>query len=146
MSRFYDALKEASRSQEKSNGKPSEGEPNGKPAGQRPATEVQPVRHPEGDALPQLGMRDGKPDFLPVELLEEAAAKANGSTTLLQQDPAEPKNTSIEHPPCDILKEKIQISFDPTVRLITQAADTVVVEHYRRLRTKLLQQHTDKPF
>lgn len=41
---------------------------------------------------------------------------------------------------------KAQISFDPNARLITQAVDAAVVEHYRRLRTKILQQHAVKPF
>ena len=41
---------------------------------------------------------------------------------------------------------KIQITFDPKARLITNAADSVVAEHYRRLRTKILQQQATKPF
>jgi capsular exopolysaccharide synthesis family protein len=145
MSRFYDALKEASRSQEKSNGTPSEGEPNVEPAGKASSVEA-PIQYPEVDADPQTEMRERKPNFLPLELLEEAAVKANGSIPLLEPHPEALKNTSVENPPSHSPKEKIQISFDPTARLITQAADTVVVEHYRKLRTKILQQHANRPF
>jgi capsular exopolysaccharide synthesis family protein len=35
---------------------------------------------------------------------------------------------------------------DQNVRMIPNAADRTVVEHYRRLRTKIMQQHAIKPF
>jgi capsular exopolysaccharide synthesis family protein len=44
------------------------------------------------------------------------------------------------------LAPPIQITFDPKARLITNAADSVVTEYYRRLRTKILQQQATKPF
>jgi len=38
------------------------------------------------------------------------------------------------------------LSLDRTARLIPHAVDGRVVEHYRRLRTKIMQQHSVKPF
>src|SRR5690242_7236562 len=38
------------------------------------------------------------------------------------------------------------VILDQTARLIPHAVDQAVVEHYRRLRTKIMQQHAVKPF
>jgi protein-tyrosine kinase len=38
------------------------------------------------------------------------------------------------------------VALDQTARLIPHAVDRTVVEHYRRLRTKIMQQHSTKPF
>ena len=38
------------------------------------------------------------------------------------------------------------VKLDQTARLIPHAVDSAVVEHYRRLRTKIMQQHASKPF
>lgn len=38
------------------------------------------------------------------------------------------------------------VTLDQTSRLIPHAVDRSVVEHYRRLRTKIMQQHATKPF
>jgi capsular exopolysaccharide synthesis family protein len=38
------------------------------------------------------------------------------------------------------------VTLDQTARLIPHAVDHTVVEHYRRLRTKIMQQHATKPF
>jgi capsular exopolysaccharide synthesis family protein len=75
----------------------------------------------------------------------DVLAKSNGYAPKPQQDVIS-QNIATEHPAPEVPKEKKLITFDPTARLITQAADTAVVEHYRRLRTKLLQQHSEKPF
>ncbi len=40
----------------------------------------------------------------------------------------------------------VHASLDRKARLLPHVADTVVVEHYRRLRTKLLQERENKPF
>ena len=94
-------------------------------------------------SLPGREIPDAKPDLVPLELLEEAPAKANGSKPPL---PAAPQDLLSGLMGDVVPKAKVQISFNPTARLIPQAADPAVVEHYRRLRTKILQQHTDKPF
>lgn len=39
-----------------------------------------------------------------------------------------------------------KVSLDPRARLIPHGVDAIVVEHYRRLRTKLLQQQEEKAF
>src|SRR5690242_1444144 len=38
------------------------------------------------------------------------------------------------------------VTLDQTARLIPHSVDPTVVEHYRRLRTKIIQQHRTKPF
>jgi capsular exopolysaccharide synthesis family protein len=40
----------------------------------------------------------------------------------------------------------VPISLDTTARLLPHVTNSGVVEHYRRLRTKLLQQHATRPF
>jgi len=145
MSRFYDALKEASRLQAKVNETPADGEPNILVAASAPGIDVPPVMDLEvGDPPPTPEVRPSQADFLPPELLE-VPAKSNGSSPKPQPDVLS-QNIATEHPVRDVPKEKKLITFDPAARLITQAADAAVVEHYRRLRTKLLQQHADKPF
>lgn len=39
-----------------------------------------------------------------------------------------------------------RVAVDQNVRMIPNAADRSVIEHYRRLRTKVMQQHAIKPF
>jgi capsular exopolysaccharide synthesis family protein len=121
MSRFYDALKEASRSLSKANG------------------------NPVGGTLAS----DGN------ELLNEAIARAAVTPPVLTPDPgpaemaamlddelvdrgAQPQNSSFA--------TKVHVAFDLKARLVTNAADSAVSEHYRRLRTKILQQQATKPF
>ncbi len=40
----------------------------------------------------------------------------------------------------------VHVSLDRKARIIPHAADSTVVEHYRKLRTKLLQEHETRPF
>ena len=40
----------------------------------------------------------------------------------------------------------IQTAIDPSAHLIPHAVNVVIAEHYRRLRTKILQQQAEKPF
>jgi capsular exopolysaccharide synthesis family protein len=54
--------------------------------------------------------------------------------------------SGVQPPPSRPPTPKVQIAFDPRARLITNAADSVVTEYYRRLRTKILQQQATKPF
>ena len=39
-----------------------------------------------------------------------------------------------------------RVAIDQNVRMIPNAVDRALVEHYRRLRTKIMQQHAVKPF
>src|SRR5580765_7128085 len=127
MSRFFDALKEASRSRSKPNESEAEGNweaviPNGSELLMEAiasATAAAPVMAPEPE-----------PNQSPAPLHEEHEVLVDLS--------AQAQNR--------LLAPKIQITFDPKARLITNAADTVVTEYYRRLRTKILQQQATKPF
>ena len=104
MSRFYNALKEASRLK------------------------------PSGDASP----------------IPEAAPVDASTATRVEK----PEIFSLEgelDPPAPAVKNGFfgshaQVTLDQTARLIPHAVDPTVVEHYRRLRTKIMQQHTTKPF
>jgi capsular exopolysaccharide synthesis family protein len=130
MSRFFDALKEASRSRSKPN-------------------DIDDVGNWE-TLVPDA------PQLLDAnELLKEAMASAAAPAPAFAPAPER------EEPPAALPEEllgpvarpaarpvapKVQISFDPKARLITNTADTVVTEYYRRLRTKILQQQATKPF
>lgn len=114
MSRFYDVLKEASRSQP----------PNGK----------------LGSAVPETA----------TEFFEEIPQPG---------EPAAPAPESVAEAapaPVQVAKRKLETLrngsgpsrafLDRNARLIPNAADPSIVEHYRRLRTKLLQENEVKPF
>lgn len=125
MSRFYDALKEASRSPSKANGNPVEGAggvvSDGNELLNRAITSA-PVTPPA--LTPESEPERSETPALPHDELVELAAR--------------PETGSVA--------PKIRIVFDPRARLITNAADSVVSEHYKRLRTKILQQQATKPF
>jgi capsular exopolysaccharide synthesis family protein len=121
MSRFYDALREASRSLPKSNGNTVGG-----------------TLAPDGN-----------------ELRDEAIACAAAIPTVLAPDPesTEMAEASVDElvelgtPPNNgLFASKVHTAFDPKARLVTNAPDSAVAEHYRRLRTKILQQQATKPF
>jgi capsular exopolysaccharide synthesis family protein len=104
MSRFYNALKEASRLKPPREAGPV---PEAAPAGTQRATQA----HTPG----ALSLED--------ELKPPAAAGRNG-----------------------FFGSHAAVTLDQTARLIPHAVDSAVVEHYRRLRTKILQQHATKRF
>jgi capsular exopolysaccharide synthesis family protein len=168
MSRFYEALKEASRSPAQPDGDSGE-MPQGAletAGGNAPGIHVSAVQerdlsephraphrapHPAPHPEPQIPELSAdlpkpdlpKPDLLKPDLREGAKAPLNGSAPASEADL---QSGPVQSAVSTATPRKVQISFDPNARLITQAADTVVVEHYRRLRTKILQQHADKPF
>ena len=114
MSRFYDALKEASRRQSPS------GNGNGNGTIHLPV-EV------NGDA----GMNAGTAAPLPVAI---------------EPLPVETEPDHWPEPPRNGTGVHVHSALDRTARVIPHMADTAVVEHYRRLRTKLLQEHEARPF
>jgi capsular exopolysaccharide synthesis family protein len=126
MSRFYDALKEANRSQVMPNGKPSEHEPVTLTA-EEPAVSEAPAK-PETEAVNRLPKFDMPQPSLAAPAAPQAVAVPATAPTAFHRE------------------SRTQVTLDPSARLITHAADKVVVEHYRRLRTKILQQHANKPF
>jgi protein-tyrosine kinase len=132
MSRFFDALKEASRSRSKPN--ESEGGENWEalvPGGSELLNEA--IASAATAAAPALAPEPERsaPPAIPQEALFD----------LLGAQPqygAQPENRP--------LAPKVQITLDPKARLITNTGDSVVTEYYRRLRTKIQQQQATKPF
>jgi len=107
MSRFYKALKEASRMQEDSGADSL--------AASLAVSESPVLESLEGTAP------EAPPVSSPVQSTLRSAAAA-------------------------LLGNSAKIVLDQKARLIPHAVDRVVIEHYRRLRTKLLQQHEKQPF
>ena len=130
MSRFFDALKEASRSRPK----PKEGEAEGNWE----------AVLPNGSELlmESIASATAAAPVMAPERKREAEPEPRQSPAALREEPAELVAPAESRPPAP----KVQITFDPKARLITNAADSVVTEYYRRLRTKILQQQATKPF
>ena len=111
MSRFYNALKEASRWQ------PSKGKD-----GETPLSSVaDPERVVPPAALPRI----------------------DASAVLSLEEELNPGAPAVDG---DFFGCHADITLDQTARLIPHAVDPAVVEHYRKLRTKILQHHSTKPF
>jgi capsular exopolysaccharide synthesis family protein len=159
MSRFYDALKAAGRSRPTEIPPESDWRVSTTGDGDVPTWNGTAGTEPESSAL----AREGTPESLHEDLLQLAAvsrhramlqnADLSAKAKTPEQDQAGtaepsdalPKRETLT-PPAGTLRPKSEIAFDPRARLIPHAVDSVVVEHYRRLRTKILQQHTTKPF
>jgi len=114
MSRFYNALKEASR--------------------------WQPSKENGWDGL--------KPPVEPTPEAQAAAAQAEMPAAMSLADELEALNASAAPTPVKkgFFGSRADVILDQTARLIPHAVDPTVVEHYRKLRTKIMQQHTVKPF
>jgi len=104
MSRFYNALKEASRI---------------KPSG-------------EADPIPEAVARG-----------TSAASQVETPGVSSLEDEPDPPVPAAQN---EFFGSHADVTLDQTARLIPHAVDPTVVEHYRRLRTKIMQQHTTKPF
>src|SRR5690349_15505841 len=139
MSRFYDALKEASRSQAQTNDAPAESVPNILDALKASGIDVPPALDPEiHEAASAPEVHPPKANVAPLDLLQAVPLKPNGSTPKLPEEVVT-FQVATEPPPRDIPQEEAHytpedkriIDFDPAARLITQAADPAVVEHYR---------------
>lgn len=121
MSRFYDALKEASRLQQPSHGKRE------KPFLKSAVSHVGDCANAlaEDSFDPQCGVETASnavpPEKAPPEQVPRLGAPQNGGIAL-------------------------HGSLDPRAHILPHAADSRVVEHYRRLRTKLLQEQEARPF
>jgi capsular exopolysaccharide synthesis family protein len=131
MSRFYDALREVSRSQPVQPPQPTEDAPpdpvyldfdKGKPAPPIPFTPK-----PETVKAPTAPVFQPEMDVTPEELLDRAFQPENGSGS--RSAPG----------------TNARIALDQRARLLPNATGAIG-EHYRRLRTKILQQHQAKPF
>ena len=119
MSRFYEALKEASRRS------PAMEERSWRPGWEPGDTAA--ASSAGSDARGGSGTAGGSIATPELPAVEE----------LLTEPAGRPKNG---------LGVPTQLSLDKKAPLIPEAADPVIVEHYRRLRTKILQQQQNKPF
>ena len=119
MSRFYYALKEASRSA-------------------KLAPEAPVATEPETSAL----------DEIPIPPLFPEGAEGRFTVGGPAHDAADldPLNSLLKPRQDEPIGTLTQIAVDETARLIPQAVDQSVVEGYRRLRTKILQQQQRRAF
>jgi capsular exopolysaccharide synthesis family protein len=122
MSRFYQVLKEASRDRQNTSGEAAEGD-----WGASGITDIElPVLNDIGvseAAAPAAVLADQPRAASPEEVLHSVIRPRNGS-----------------------IGTQAKVVLDQKARLIPHAVDPVVVEHYRTLRTKILQQQSQKTF
>jgi capsular exopolysaccharide synthesis family protein len=151
MSRFFESLKEASRSHPDL----SEGAPNGH--AQAPTVnnpDPPPARNAEVDAAPAMSVDPPRPVATPrletsyslpdTPSPETAAAEAPGRTATAF-DPEAIFNSLAPRRNAYSGGRKVDISLDPKMPLIPNANGDLVLERYRRLRTKIQQLHATKP-
>jgi capsular exopolysaccharide synthesis family protein len=144
MSRFYDALREASRNPavpppaDEWVPEPNQAEPASEPAAlfdrlsatPAPQAAPEPIRQRNTAAMPTaVPTPVPEPSVTPEDLLDLAFQRPNRPATT-EETPG----------------NKTPIVFDAQARLLPHSNDSIVLEHYRRLRTKILQQHEIKPF
>jgi capsular exopolysaccharide synthesis family protein len=123
MSRFYRALKEASRTEPELAEKAGVGEWES--------------CKPLGDGAPVLDRADAMEVIAPVDA--PAGAAHTGSGERVQVLPvAGSRSGSLGIP--------ARVVLDQAARLIPHAVDVTVVEYYRRLRAKIIQEQESKPF
>lgn len=152
MSRFFDALKLADsslfRSDEIAAERPA--------AAERSASVERSVTAERADTVERLvAVEQPIPAPAPEVWNTPVAVNGNGTAVAASPElPADPWALSQEptgrhgrSPANNILFTSLaRASVDQNVRVIANAADRGVVEHYRRLRTKIMQQHSVKPF
>lgn len=127
MSRFYDALKEANRSRQNPEGDPGDAE--WAVLGMN-AIEVPPVTESQNGS------------HVAAPALQHTAERADG----LWNSTAEEVLNSFAPPKNGSVGTSAKVTLDQKARLIPHAVDPVVMEHYRRLRTKILQEQEKKYF
>src|SRR6185312_12861742 len=121
MSRLYEALKEANRNRGNGNGPSRLWEAldlNGIPAAEAP-----PAESPEAAPLPLNGHSQE-----PAAAVEVADARIDAETSVHE------------------LGREAEAGLDQHAKLLPYAVNPTVVDHYRRLRTKILQQQEAQPF
>lgn len=130
MSRFFEALREA-----------------GQSIGKGGAAEVQPQSAPpiQGDSIPEEVKPQAEEHALgaatePVRVVSPAAVLEPGA------EPEELASEEGARPTFTAKKPPKPLRFDPNTRVIPNAAKPVVLEQYRKLRTKVLQQFQVRRF
>jgi capsular exopolysaccharide synthesis family protein len=122
MSRFYQVLKEASRDRQNTSGEAAEGDWG--------ASGIRDIDHP---VLNDIGVSEAAP--LAAVLADQPRV---ASPEELLHSVIGPRNGSIG--------AQAKVVLDQKARLIPHAVDPAVVEHYRTLRTKILQLQSQKSF
>jgi capsular exopolysaccharide synthesis family protein len=131
MSRLFDALKSAASSHHGVDGKAGE--------------ELWEALGVHGED--PLRSRTDTPRVVDDPDVMRASMPINGLDDDLAADYADEEFVQAQaHPLQDSLGTATEISFDLKARLIPHAVDSVVAEHYRRLRTKIMQQQEYKAF
>jgi capsular exopolysaccharide synthesis family protein len=155
MSRFYDALREASRSQSRSQpGEPPEHE--WEAIGNTTEEPLSPDVDFKSPSTVFKGSHETEPtsqkrDLTPEVDLAPAASVAEASNSRSEVTPEELLTYALHShrgptARSEVVGTRAEVDFDQRARLIPHAVNSVVLEHYRRLRTKILQQHEIKPF
>jgi capsular exopolysaccharide synthesis family protein len=152
MSRFYEALKEASRFEnsrpvntggvaERTNPELDEfdfpvpvealSKPDAPPGMDIPLpADMPPIPMPSAAEIAEASGSRGSSDFDPWQIFSEKVFPDLGHAA---------RSTAVG-------AARTSVALDPKARVLPNTIDTAVVEHYRRLRTKLMQQHAAKPF
>ena len=128
MSRFYDALKQASRFHQSNPESPDDFLE--RFSIEDIAVSPEPREHVPVQAGTVESSQMASPEAKPWTGLPEGTVHHHGPAVQNGFDAASPAT----------------VNLDRRARVIPNAVDSVVVEHYRRLRTKLIQQHSIKPF
>jgi len=141
MSRFYDVLKQVSRTHQFD--EPTED-------GEHFFRVITPLQDPVA-APPESILADRQPSApvaAPVAARVTAPALAADPWTATAHEEDGYRPPPVPNGPARNGKFAASpgITLDARARLIPNAIDAAVVEHYRRLRTKLVQQHAMKPF
>jgi capsular exopolysaccharide synthesis family protein len=115
------------------------------------------------DALKQADLAEVSRHKGSVHVVEHVGVNAGVPTNVLSADSSSPETAAlpIGVDPWDLAPESARrrdavhasaftplarAAVDQNVRMIPNAVNRAVVEHYRRLRTKIMQQHAIKPF
>lgn len=132
MGRLYDALREANRARQGSD----------RDAGKASLWEAWGIQEID---IPPVQVAAKAPVPLPLEEEEQE------QETVLAVDAGSPEDhiapvVAPEPPQNGLLGAVTHAALDRKARLIPHATDSSIVEHYRRLRTKILQKREEKPF
>ena len=140
MSRLFDALREANHFRQGADGNAGEGV--------WEALGIDPTQEKNGATVATSGV-DAVPKAEPTEISALAALMAEELKTAAPEEvlaPDQERNPSTVAPPPGSIGITVHTALDANARLIPHAVNSIVVEHYRRLRTKILQQQEQKTF
>jgi capsular exopolysaccharide synthesis family protein len=137
MSRFFDILREATRSGSNPDANP-----------QKVSPEPKDDQNAGEEVWNALGLDVALPSTGKTGTAREAGEEPGNGTVTASTWTTTPEQLfeSFGRPESQLVGTAAKVSFDTKARLIPNAIDAVVVEHYRRLRTKIIQQQESMPF